>query len=110
MKNSSEPTCRRRLELPVLESCFWKAACVIRGPVDSPKFKDYILPLIFLKRLSDVFDDELHHSAVDAKVAAGPKRRSALEAPFQPLLHHLMTGKVRLNHLADELVGQVQVS
>jgi type I restriction enzyme M protein len=31
--------------------------------VDAPKFKDYILPLVFLKRLSDVFDDEVTHLA-----------------------------------------------
>jgi len=36
-----------------------EAACKIRGPVDAPKYKDYILPLIFLKRLSDVFEDEI---------------------------------------------------
>lgn len=47
------------LDQPALESWLWNAACVIRGPVDAPKFKDYILPLVFLKRLSDVFDDEL---------------------------------------------------
>jgi len=35
------------------------------GPLDAPKFKDYILPLIFLKRLSDVFDDEVAHLAHD---------------------------------------------
>jgi type I restriction enzyme M protein len=38
----------------------WEAACAIRGPVDAPRFKDYILPLIFLKRISDVFDDEVN--------------------------------------------------
>src|SRR2546422_11426318 len=42
-----------------LETWLWDAACSIRGAVDAPKFKDYILPLIFVKRLSDVFDDEL---------------------------------------------------
>jgi type I restriction enzyme M protein len=52
----SQPT---RLDLPGLESWLWEAACIIRGPIDAPKFKDYILPLIFLKRLSDVFDDEV---------------------------------------------------
>jgi type I restriction enzyme M protein len=41
-----------------LEQWLWEAACQIRGPLDAPKFKDYILPLIFLKRLSDVFEDE----------------------------------------------------
>ncbi|MGQ9735394.1 MAG: N-6 DNA methylase [Thermaceae bacterium] len=48
-----------RLTLPTLETWLWDAACAIRGPVDAPKFKDYILPLIFLKRLSDVFEDEM---------------------------------------------------
>ncbi|MBM3302483.1 MAG: type I restriction-modification system subunit M N-terminal domain-containing protein, partial [Deltaproteobacteria bacterium] len=47
------------LDLPTLETWLWDAACVIRGPLDAPKFKDYILPLIFLKRLSDVFEDEV---------------------------------------------------
>ncbi|MGI8549704.1 MAG: type I restriction-modification system subunit M, partial [Dehalococcoidia bacterium] len=47
------------LDLPALEQWLWDAACRIRGALDAPKFKDYILPLIFLKRLSDVFDEEL---------------------------------------------------
>ncbi|MCS7338606.1 MAG: type I restriction-modification system subunit M, partial [Verrucomicrobiae bacterium] len=47
------------MDLSTLESWLWDAACAIRGPVDAPKFKDYILPLVFLKRLSDVFDDEI---------------------------------------------------
>ncbi len=47
------------LDLPALENWLWEAACVIRGPIDAPKFKDYILPLLFLKRLSDVFEDEV---------------------------------------------------
>jgi type I restriction enzyme M protein len=55
----------RKLDVSGLESWLWEAACVIRGPLDAPKFKDYILPLIFLKRLSDVFDDEIVHLAHD---------------------------------------------
>lgn len=51
------------MDLTTLENWLWEAACAIRGPVDAPKFKDYILPLIFLKRLSDVFEDELHRLA-----------------------------------------------
>jgi type I restriction enzyme M protein len=47
------------LTINALESWLWDAACAIRGAVDAPKFKDYILPLIFIKRLSDVFDDEI---------------------------------------------------
>jgi type I restriction enzyme M protein len=47
------------LDITTLENWLWEAACKIRGPVDAPKYKDYILPLVFLKRLSDVFDDEV---------------------------------------------------
>jgi len=47
------------MDIQTLETWLWDAACVIRGPLDAPKFKDYILPLVFLKRLSDVFEDEL---------------------------------------------------
>lgn len=43
-----------------MEQMLWDAACSIRGEKDAAKFKDYLLPLLFLKRLSDVFDDEIH--------------------------------------------------
>lgn len=33
------------------------------GEKDAAKFKDYLLPLLFLKRLSDVFDDEIDRLA-----------------------------------------------
>ena len=46
-----------------LESWIWDAACSIRGAKDAPKYKDYILPLIFAKRLCDVYDDELNRIA-----------------------------------------------
>lgn len=50
---------RGSLSISTLEGWLWDAACVVRGPLDAPKFKEYILPLIFLKRLSDVFEDEI---------------------------------------------------
>lgn len=46
-----------------MEQMLWDAACQIRGEKDAPKFKDYLLPLLFIKRLSDVFDDEVQRLA-----------------------------------------------
>ena len=46
------------IDIKTLETWLWDCACKIRGEIDAPKYKDYILPLIFLKRLSDVFEDE----------------------------------------------------
>ena len=47
------------LDTKTLENWLWEAACKIRGEIDAPKYKEYILPLIFIKRLSDVFEDEV---------------------------------------------------
>jgi type I restriction enzyme M protein len=62
---------RRRRGAPIapstksMEQMLWDAACSIRGEKDASKFKDYLLPLLFLKRLSDVFDDEITRLAED---------------------------------------------
>ena len=47
-----------QLDISTLESWLWECACKIRGEIDAPKYKDYILPLIFLKRLSDVYKED----------------------------------------------------
>ena len=57
---------RRKADVPTtkpMEQMLWDAACSIRGAKDAAKFKDYLLPLLFLKRLSDVFDDEIERLA-----------------------------------------------
>jgi len=52
-------TFNNKNDIKELENWLWEAACVIRGEIEAPKYKDFILPLIFTKRLSDVFEDEL---------------------------------------------------
>jgi type I restriction enzyme M protein len=45
-----------------LESLLWDAANILRGPVDASDFKAYVFPLLFLKRISDVYDEERHEA------------------------------------------------
>ena len=47
-----------RTTLGQLESHLWEAANILRGPVDAADFKTYIFPMLFLKRISDVWDEE----------------------------------------------------
>ena len=41
-----------------LESYLWGAATILRGLVDAGDYKQYIFPLLFYKRLSDVWDED----------------------------------------------------
>src|SRR2546423_14261022 len=47
------------LELSRLEAHLWESANILRGPVDAADFKPYIFPLLVLKRISDVYDEEM---------------------------------------------------
>jgi type I restriction enzyme M protein len=72
-----------------LEQWLWDAACSIRGAKDAPKYKDFILPLVFTKRLCDVFDDELNRIAEEvggrAKAFKLVKRDKKLVRFYIPL-------------------------
>ncbi len=65
-----------------IESWLWNAANILRGPVDASDFKAYIFPLLFLKRISDVYDEErsaaLAESDGDAEYADQPEQHRFL--------------------------------
>ena len=60
-----------------LESYLWGAATLLRGTIDAGDYKQFIFPLLFYKRLCDVFDEEtqaaLKESGGDEKFAAYPE-------------------------------------
>ena len=66
-----------KLTLAQLEQLLAKASWILTGPVDAADFKVYIFPLLFFKRLSDVYDDEfkvaLEESKGDTSYAALPE-------------------------------------
>ncbi len=108
------------LDVPALETWLWDAACAIRGAADAPKFKDFILPLVFYKRLSDVFDDEFAgyvEEYGDAETA-----HAIIEADHEDALRTGRRGIVRFyvpeqyawralrNHPADGSLGEFVTS
>jgi len=92
----------KTLDVKTLEGWLWEAACKIRGDIDAPKYKDYILPLIFLKRLSDVFDDEV---AKLAKGCGGEEMVERLLAKDHSLVRFYIPPKARWATLAKLTQG-----
>ena len=41
-----------------LEKYLWGAAVALRGTIDAGDYKQYIFPLLFFKRICDVYDEE----------------------------------------------------
>jgi type I restriction enzyme M protein len=58
---------QNKLTLSQLEQYLSKAAWILKGPVDASDFKVYIFPLLFFKRISDVYDEEYQNALTDSE-------------------------------------------
>ena len=107
---------QEQLNISTLETWLWDAACVIRGATDAPKFKDFILPLIFYKRLSDVFDDEFAKQIEEfgdeeiAREIIDADHQDALKSGRNPIVRFYIPQEYRWealrNHPADSHLGE----
>jgi type I restriction enzyme M protein len=77
MKRSNGKNNSVDLDIGTLSGYLWEVANILRGPVDAADLKTYIFPLLFYKRLSDVYDEEyavaLEESEDDMEFAQFPE-------------------------------------
>ena len=104
------------LDISTLETWLLDAANTIRGASDAPKFKDFILPLIFYKRLSDIFDDEFAKQVEvfgdedSAREIIEADHKDALEKDRDPIVRFYIPPEYHWNalrnHPADGHLGE----
>lgn len=64
------------IKLKDLEAHLWHAAHIITGPIDASDYKTYIFPILFFKRICDVYDEEFEE--VLAKVGSAELAREKI--------------------------------
>ena len=93
-KNQSEPKSTAP-DIGEYQSQLWRAADTLRGNIDAAEYKHVVLPLIFLKYISDAFEElheELESKADEGMDSEEPgllHRQQCLLGPQgSPLVHH----------------------
>jgi len=56
----------QELDQKALEKYLWGAATTLRGTIDAGDYKQYIFPLLFFKRISDVYDEEFEKALAES--------------------------------------------
>lgn len=69
-----------KITIEDLKSFLWSAAEDLRGQIDAAGYKEYIFPLLFFKRISDVYDEQY-----EAFVAEGGEEYAKMQAEELPI-------------------------
>ena len=80
-----------KINLETLKSHLWESANILRGSIDASDYKNYIFGMLFLKRLSDVFDEELERLKEEKHVDLNDPDNYSFYVPERAHWSHLKT-------------------
>ena len=101
MAKEISPATPEKLSISTLENWLFGAANILRGPVDQADYKTYIFPLLFFKRICDVYNEEYQ---LALKESGGNKE----EAEFRENFHFFIPDDCRWIDVREETenIGQ----
>ena len=91
-----------------LYNFLFEACNIIRGPVSQDNFKDYITPLLYYKRISDVYDEETEDALNDS---GGDKEYASLPEQHRFIIPngcHWQEVRERSENLGAAIVGAMR--
>jgi type I restriction enzyme M protein len=80
-----------KIDLSTLQSYLWESANILRGNIDASDYKNYIFGLLFLKRLSDVFDEERDRLKIEDHVDLNDPDNYTFDVPEKAHWSYLKT-------------------
>lgn len=92
------------ITLDQLESYLWGAAVLLRGQIDATGYKEYIFPLLFFKRICDVYDEE-YNKALEESGGDEEYAKKALHSIAIPNGSHWNDVRTQTENIGQALVS-----
>jgi type I restriction-modification system DNA methylase subunit len=87
----------QELDQKPLDKYLWGAATVLRGAIDAGDYKQYISPLLFFKRISDVYDDDFENALIED--CSETVRNESVALLLCVYLHSMKTSEASNDHV-----------
>ena len=102
----------KELNLQELKSYLWESANILRGSIDAADFKNYILGMLFFKRLSDVYDEEYEklREKVGPELASNPDMYTRFYRPEGCAWNDILNISVNIGEKINDVFSKVTMA
>ena len=102
----------KELTLQELKSYLWESANILRGSIDAADFKNYILGMLFFKRLSDVYDEEYEKllETVGPELARNPDMHTRFFRPEDCAWNDILSASVNIGEKINDVFSKVTLA
>lgn len=106
-----KPKTAQELKLEGVQNLYnflFEACNILRGPVSQDNFKDYITPILYYKRISDVYDEETEEALTESN---GDQEYAALPEQHRFVIPdgcHWQDVRERTENLGSAIVGAMR--